>query len=335
MSLRTLFGMFTLLLATAIVVTRSARSEEDKPQIAELELTANSKLIFADEKAGREILTADDDFSRRLSRFDLQSRLKSDREVTRDDWRKQIAEQVTAWPAEEKERIKKAVDSLRPKLAAFRLPLPKAVLLIRTTGQEEAEAAYTRANAIALPAAKLRHPQGALEALLAHELFHVMSRHDATVRAALYKIVGFSLGDEVQLPKSLDDRRITNPDAPKVDCYITLKNDNQEVTAVPLLYATPEQYVAKTGRQFFDYITFRLLVVDKVNGKWQPRMKDQQPVVLDPKKVEHFYDQVGKNTTYIWHPDEILADNFVHLVNKRQKLETPRVTEAMAEVLKP
>ena len=335
MSLRSLVWMIFLLL----VVSRASLGKEEKPQTPErepgLELTANSQLIFADEKTAREVLTADDDFSRRLSRFDLQSRLRSDREVTIDDWRKQIAEQVTAWSEDDKERIKAAVDSLRPKLAAFRLPLPKRVLLIRTTGQEEADAAYTRANAIALPASKMRHPRPALEGLLAHELFHVMSRHDATVRAALYKIIGFTIGDEIELPKSLDDRRITNPDAPRIDCYIHLKNDNQEVTAVPLLYATPEQYDSKNGKRFFDYLTPRLLVVDKVGKEWKPRMKDQQPVVLDAKKVEHFFDQVGKNTTYIWHPDEILADNFVHLVNKRQKLETPRVTEAMAEVLKP
>jgi hypothetical protein len=324
------FGSLLLLLFVVSPATYGAEEKSDA-----IELTPNSQLLFADEKTAREVLTADDDFSNRLSRFDLQSRLKTDREVTKGDWRKLVAEQVTAWSAEDKERIQKAIDSLRPKLASFRLPLPKQVLLIRTTGQEEADAAYTRANAIVLPAAKLRHPPAALEGLLAHELFHVMSRHDATVRAALYKVIGFIIGDEIQLPKSLDDRRITNPDAPKIDCYITLKNDNQEVTAVPLLYATPEQYVAKTERRFFDYITFRMLVVDKVNGKWQPRMKDQQPVVLDPKKIDHFYEQVGRNTNYIWHPDEILADNFVHLVNKRQKLETPRVTEAMGEVLKP
>ena len=326
---------FGLLLAICSLAPLSAAEETKEAQpAAPLELTKTAEIIFADEKAGRELLTADDDFSRRLSKFDLQSRLQTDREVTLADWRKQVAECVTAWPADEREKIQQAVAALRPKLEPFRLPFPPQILLVRTTGKEESDAAYTRSHAIMLPAAKLRHPLAALEALLAHELFHILSRHDATVRAALYKIVGFSLDAELELPQSLDERRITNPDAPKIDCYIELKNENQQVTAVPILYATPEKYVARTGRRFFDYITFRLLIVDKVQGQWQARMKDQQPVVLDPKKVDHFYEQVGRNTTYIWHPDEILADNFVHLVNKRQNLATPRVTEAMAEVLK-
>jgi hypothetical protein len=152
---------------------------------------------------------------------------------------------------------------------------------------------------------------------------------------ALYKIVGFKIGAEIKLPPSLDDRRITNPDAPTLDCFIELKNEEQQVTAVPILYATPKEYDAKGGKRFFDYVTFRLLVVDKVEGQWQPRMKEQQPVVIDPKGVDSFFDQVGKNTTYIWHPDEILADNFVHLVNRRMKLATPRITEEMAKVLAP
>ncbi len=329
MSLRIWLVCFAACVSPALIVVAE---EEDAKS---LELTAISDLVFADVKTGQEILIAEDDFSQRLSKFDLQSRLQTDRDVTRDDWQKQVAEQVTEWPAAERDKIKLAVAALKPKLAAFRLPFPKQILLIRTTGKEESDAAYTRANAIVLPAAKLRHPLPALEALLAHELFHVLSRHDATVRAALYKIVGFTIGEEVKLPQSLDDRRITNPDAPRLDCYITLKNEEQQVTAVPILYATPEKYVAKTARKFFDYITFRLVVVDRVNGKWQPRMKELQPVVLDPKKIEHFHEQIGRNTSYIWHPDEILADNFVHLLNKRQNLQTPRVTEAMAEMLKP
>ena len=33
-----------------------------------------------------------------------------------------------------------------------------------------------------------------------------------------------------------------------------------------------------------------------------------------PEKEPAFLDKIGKNTNYIIHPDEILADNFVRLV---------------------
>lgn len=307
--------------------------QAEEPASEALELTENAKVVFADVKTGQKILQADDDFSTKLSRFDLQSKLQTDREVTREDWRKQVAETVTEWPAADKEKLKGIVASLKPKLAAFRLPLPKEILLIRTNGKDESNANYTRANAIVLPAAQLRNPPPALEGIFIHELFHVLSRHDATARAALYKIVGFSIEGEASIPKSLDDRRITNPDAPLLNCYIRLKNEEQEVTAVPILYAEPEKFDPKGNRTFFQYLTPRLLVVDKKEGKWHARLKDGRPVVLDQKKIESFYEQVGRNTNYTWHPDEILADNFIYLINKRQNLATPRVTEAMAEVL--
>ena len=43
--------------------------------------------------------------------------------------------------------------------------------------------------------------------------------------------------------------------------------------------------------------------------------------------------QIGDNTKYIIHPEEILADNFVFLLDGRIDLPTPRVVEAMGNVL--
>jgi hypothetical protein len=46
------------------------------------------------------------------------------------------------------------------------------------------------------------------------------------------------------------------------------------------------------------------------------------------------YDaQIGANTKYVIHPEEILADNFVFLVDGRIDLPTPRVVEAMGRIL--
>jgi hypothetical protein len=62
-------------------------------------------------------------------------------------------------------------------------------------------------------------------------------------------------------------------------------------------------------------------------------MMGEQPVVIDPKKVPAFYEKIGKNTQYIIHPDEILADNFVHLMMGNQNLATPRIVERMGRML--
>jgi hypothetical protein len=49
--------------------------------------------------------------------------------------------------------------------------------------------------------------------------------------------------------------------------------------------------------------------------------------------VPDFQEKIGRNTTYIIHPEEILADNFVHLVRQREKLATPRIVEELQKVL--
>jgi hypothetical protein len=43
---------------------------------------------------------------------------------------------------------------------------------------------------------------------------------------------------------------------------------------------------------------------------------------------------VGRNTGYILHPDEILAENFLHMINRTTNLATPRIVEEMANVFR-
>ena len=46
-----------------------------------------------------------------------------------------------------------------------------------------------------------------------------------------------------------------------------------------------------------------------------------------------FAEQVGTNTDYIIHPEEILADNFVFLINGRVDLPSQRVVQEMGRIL--
>jgi hypothetical protein len=241
---------------------------------------------------------------------------------------------VRPWDAAEIKTVIESLERLRQPLAELRLPLPKTVLLIRTTGEEESNAAYTRGTAIVLPKAMLARPPARLDALLAHELFHVLSRHDGAFRARLYRIIGFEVCDSIEFPPSLAARRITNPDAPLVDCTIELKNaEGQTMHGAPILYASASAYNAERKLSMFQYLTFRLLVVEKDGDRWQPRLLKGEPVVVDPKKEPAFFDKIGKNTTYIIHPDEILAENFERLVMGTKNLPTPRIIDEMRSAL--
>jgi hypothetical protein len=335
MSARTVIRCSALWLLIAIASAASP-AHAQRPVAAEspVQITPECTIRFATREEGIEVLTADDEFTKALTRFDLQVRLGTTEEATVDAWKKSVAAEVLDWTADDRKNVEQALARLPDKLKDFRLPLPKEVLLILTSGKEEAGAAYTRANAIILPKPTTRRSPDSSEALLLHELFHVLSRNDRDLRRALYSLIGFNLTPDIELPPSLRDRKMTNPDAPIVDCTIEVQVNGERIVAAPLIYATPAQYDPKHGNSLFNYLTFRLLVLETVDGKLQAVMKDKQPVVIDPKNVDSFYEQIGRNTAYIIHPDEILADNFVHLVLKRKQLPTPRVVDEMAKVLR-
>ena len=74
--------------------------------------------------------------------------------------------------------------------------------------------------------------------------------------------------------------------------------------------------------------------VEEREGRWRPLLNEGGPVLIDPSSSKSFAEQIGANTKYIIHPDEILADNFVHLVMRTENLPTPKIVEQMGERLK-
>src|SRR4029453_7458116 len=114
-------------------------------------------------------------------------------------------------------------------------------------------------TAIVLPQNVLAYSASRLDRLLAHELFHVLSRHDGAFRARLYRIIGFEVCDSIEFPSSLADRRLTNPDAPLVDCTIELKNtEGKSFFGAPILYASADKYDPEKKKGGFFYFFFFL-----------------------------------------------------------------------------
>jgi len=52
------------------------------------------------------------------------------------------------------------------------------------------------------------------------------------------------------------------------------------------------------------------------------------------QQVAGFFEQVGRNTEYIIHPEEILADNFAILILQEHDVPSPGTIQKLGEVLK-
>jgi hypothetical protein len=296
-------------------------------------LTQDTKVRFASPHEGREALRTEDRFTRTLSRFDKQCRMRTSEEVSTEAFLDFVAGEVRRWKVAETEKLSQLLQKIQERLKPYTLALPPEILLIKTSGQEESEAAYCRRHAIVLPQRYVEFPPARLERILIHEIFHVLSSHDAELRAALYAIIGFRLCGPIDLPPQLHERRLTNPDGPLIETLMDIDLDGQKRTIAPALFASVERYDPEVGGNVFRYVVFRLMVVEPDGNGWRPREIDGEPDLLEPGDVASFKEQIGSNTKYIIHPDEILADNFVHLATGNDAVPTPRILEQMRSLL--
>lgn len=303
--------------------------------LAEVRLNEPTTVTFASVEQGQEVLGARDEFVQRLSPFDRATRLKTDSAVSEKEFLGFVKGSVRAWGNQERELLEPLLTDIAARLEPFSLSFPKTILLVRTTGEEEGNAPYTRGNAIVLPAKEFTKDPVTIKKDLCHEFFHILSRTNPELRERLYGVIGFEQCEELAFPPQLASRKITNPDAPRNDHFIRLRGNGGPSLAVPILFSGAEKYDPKKGGEFFRYMQFRFLLVEKRDGssKVEPLDEGGQPRLIDPKNVSGFFEQVGKNTRYIIHPEEILADNFALLVIGEQRLASPEIVEKMRKIL--
>lgn len=287
---------------------------------------------FLSKTEATHLLTLNDDFVQRVSQFDIDARMKQDTAQSKGDYLGFVAQQTLDWTPEEQRVISDAFNSISAKLAELKVSLPDPIQFIKTTGLEEGGAAYTRGQAIILQARQLAKKQG-LPRLIAHELLHVYSRFNPEIKQALYQAIGYQFIGDIEFPAHLTKQKITNPDAPVNDFAIQVKYKGELVWVVPILYSDVEQYDVKKGGEFFDYLTFKFVIVGWGEQASKADYDPQQAEIIAVPDLKGFFNQVGRNTNYIIHPEEIVADNFALLVTEETELKSPKILFKIEQVL--
>jgi hypothetical protein len=302
---------------------------------AQIKLSGDTTVTFATADEGRRILTTRDDFVRALSPFDRAARVKTASPVSEGTFLEFVGHNVLDWTEPEKASLTSTLERLRVPFDRLALPWPKAIYFVKTTGKEEGGAAYTRDRALILPQTMLTSNRSPSPRLIAHELFHILSRGNPSLRDRLYQAIGFVKCNEIELPETLRNRRITNPDAPANDQCIRVQVAGAEVWAVPIIFSRTDRYDVEQGGDFFFYMQSQLLLIDRADNSpnAKPMYAGSQPRLVDFGQVRGFYEQVGRNTEYIIHPEEILADNFAVLVMGDPDVPSPEVLKKLQDVL--
>jgi len=282
--------------------------------------------LFASMGRAQEILGARDEFIKQLEPLDRAARMGVGGDVSEEEFLRFVRESALAWTDVEKASVRAAIDEIRPTLSEFALGLPDQIFLVKTTGREEQGSAYTRGNAIVIPLPLLRRGPS-LARLLAHELFHVFTRHRPEVRKDLYAVIGFTECNDLELPDDLGHDKTTNPDAFRHDFFIRVSCGGTTTPAVLIPFAGHGPYATLGGESIRQRPRMKLLAVEKTTGgnQYRPQRREGRPVLYDVEEASGFYEQVGRNTDYITHPEEILAENFSCLATGRKRLPSPRV----------
>jgi len=288
---------------------------------------------FATAEESRLRLGTRDAFVAAMSDYDRSARTGRRGAVSESEFLSFAAGQALDWPPAEIAKLTTSVAKISALLKPLQLPLPKEVWLVKTTGREEAETAYTRGNAIVIPRWYMDVPTEELDRIIIHEIFHVISRNAPQLRNALYAIVGYRDCGPLTWPPELAPRRITNPDAPETRYCITLQRGGAPLTFYPVLFAKEEAYDPVLPGTYLERLLFKLLAVMGAGTNWTAGRAGDALVLLDAANVPEYFAAIGLNTRYIIDPEEILADNFILLVRGERNVRTPRILDDLQRVL--
>jgi len=292
-------------------------------------LTDNIK--FATIEKANELLLQEDEFTKSWSQFDIDSRIQKSNS-TREELFDFITKQTQEWTLDEKKKILSIIKSIDEQILnqGFKIDFPDEIYFVKSTTDEEGGAGgYTRANYVILKDDILSKPNEELKHIIIHELFHVLTRNNPVFKKEMYQIIGFKLMDTLEYPDNLKAYRITNPDAPQTDSYIKLSVGGAPVECMMVLYSS-EDY---KGGTFFKYLNVGFLKL-KGDSKKSIEYNKSKPIVYTFKQVTGFYEQVGKNTKYIIHPEEILADNFACTILNKSELPNQDIVNKIKMKLK-
>lgn len=316
---------YCLLLLTVLLLVSTACRQENKQR--SIELPGGTQVTFLNLAQARQAIVQDkvEHYFDKVTPTDIeiQSKTVLPDSATRAGYlaayKTFLQDDVQSFTTEDKDflssllrEIGRILHKIDPSL------LDQDINLIKVSGRHYGPSVfYTREQNIIIPAYELAKRQGeVMRSILIHEIFHIYSRYHPEKRAALYAMIGFEpLGitaEELELPESLRASILLNPDGIDYTYAIQLSDQaGNSYRCIPLTSSEFHQYsAAKSG--YFPHLTVNFYpVVPNDSGGFTVQTTAIGASPVDLHTVDDsLWEQIGGNTLYIIHPDEILADNF-------------------------
>jgi hypothetical protein len=126
---------------------------------------------------------------------------------------------------------------------------------------------------------------------------------------------------------------MTNPDAPVNEHCIEVQVDGASVWGMPILLSRQARYDPAAGVPFFGYLTLSMLLVERDGAAARPLERNGAPLLVPFDRVGGLAEQIGRNTGYVIHAEEVLASNFELLVQGTSGVPSPEVLERIRMAL--
>lgn len=213
-----------------------------------------------------------------------------------------------------------------------KLPPSDEIIFVKTTGLEEGVdvAAYTHGTQIFIAEIMMDFFKSENQeahtwsiSLLAHELFHCLTRSNLDFRGSMYSIIHFDVQDaDYELGPDVTELMITNPDVEHHNSSALFTVNGEQRRCAVVFYA--KQPFENPGDTFFDRGGTGLVPVDDLN------------TLIDSTEVSDFWELFGRNTDYVIDSEEAMADNFSFAVvygKDGKYYEIPETIDRVLELL--
>lgn len=284
--------------------------------------------VFAGKTEAEMLLGELDVYTSNLNEFELMAKLQTTEKITVSDYLDHAKNQALSWNNELMERVLGAIANISIHLELNPMPLPEEVHFVLTTGLEEGYAAYTRGTAIFLNERIIQNHRN-LTRLIAHELVHVATRNNRKWKDKLYSQIGFKPCEPPVFSPQFQRYLFSNPDAPRIDHALQVTYDGVKQNVAPIIFTSQEYYL---GGNFFQYIEVGLFLLDGEN-RTEYHMYPEENRIIDFDDCPEFFENVGNNTNYLFHAEEILADNIADIYTNRLDYDSPDIIRRILQTL--
>ena len=290
---------------------------------------------FASAEEGRELMLANKEYYATFTENKIGFIMHKDN-VSMEEYLDFAGRQVLDWTDAEKELIDRCMAIVEASFAdnGWRMPPLETIVFIRTTMLEEAGAfGYTHGTQIYLSGDLEQYatmdPEQIdvpIATVLAHELFHCLTRCNPDFRKDMYSIIHFTVEDEeYELPASVLEYYIANPDVEHHNSHATFLIDGKETECYTAFVTT--KHCESEDESFMNFGITALVPVDGTD------------VWYTIEQASNFDEVFGTNTGYVIDPEECLADNFSYTVIYGEKgpdgkgYPNPEIISAIREYL--